>query len=182
MLDDPDYLFSEWKIVWNGTCATLRTAVDLFRKDSRLCLSEPIRSEIRAEWHLIKEHANEHPIFWEFLRKERDNIAHEYAWTAYEAWLEPDGTVQSPPTLLGRLRAGSEARPKLLMKAGRFAGEDSIDLLRQSANWIQCRIFDAINRAGYDPEEKRGMYDFRRMPEAKVENLGILASYAARNA
>ncbi len=182
LLAEASYLLSEWKIVWNGTCTTLRTSIDLFQRDARFCLSEGIKEEIKAEWKLIKDNAQAHPIYWEFLKKERDSIVHEYAWTAYEAWLEPDGTVQSPPTILGRILAGSEARPKLLMNSGQYAGQDSIELLHQAADWVEARIFNAIERAGFDPQEKRGIYDFREMPSVNVEQLGLLARYASRNA
>ena len=178
MLANSDYLFSEWKIIWTGTCSTLRTAIDLFQRDARMCLSDSIGSEIKNEWNSIKQNADEHPIFWEFLRKERNNIAHEYAWTAYEAWLEPDGTVQSPPTILGRLMSESEARPKIMMKAGRYEGADSVELLHEAADWVQNRIFGAVERAGYNPDEKRGIYDFRKMPDKHSQAVGLLAAYA----
>lgn len=181
LLEDSDYLTSEWKVLWVGTCATLRTSIDLFRRDSRLCLSTEIGDEIKVEWDLIKAHRKEHAIYWDFLKKERDNIVHEYSWTAYEAWLEPDGTVQTPPSILGRLVAGSEARPKLLMNSGEYEGRDSLDLLKESATWVQNRIFSAIDRAGFDPEEKRGAYDFRPLSKTNVPNIGILAAYLNQN-
>jgi hypothetical protein len=33
------FLLSEWKVIWIGTCAVLRTAIDLFRVDMKSCLA-----------------------------------------------------------------------------------------------------------------------------------------------
>ena len=181
MLKDTTYIYSEWKIVWIGTCATLRTSIDLFKIDSRSCLSNEVKAELKSEWDRIKDDAKSHPIYWEFLKRERDSIIHEYAWTAYKAWLEPDGTVQSPPTILGRLLVESEAKPVLLMSHGRYAGQNSLSLLIEAADWAEERIFSAIRRAGFDPDEKRGLYDFRKMPDADVAPIGLLATYTMRN-
>lgn len=181
MLNESTYLYSEWKIVWIGVCTTLRTSIDLFQVDARSCLSEALRTEFKAEWDHVKSHAEDHAIYWDFLKKERDAIVHEYAWTAYEAWLEPDGTVQAPPTILGRLLVESEARPVLLMRSGSYAGQNSLSLLSEAADWAEERIYSAVRRAGFDPEEKRGLYDFREMPKAEVAPIGILAKYATSN-
>ena len=180
LLDNSQFLLSEWKIVWLGTCATLRSSIDLFRVDARSCISCEIRDEIKAEWNSIKENEGHHQIFWEFLRKERDNVIHEYHWTAYEAWMSPDGTVQSPPTILGRLLAPSDAKPVLLMRNGIYEGQDSLALLEQAADWAEGRIFSAIRRAGLDPEEKRSAWGFKKAPTSDLEIAGLLGRYVAR--
>ncbi|OYX66429.1 MAG: hypothetical protein B7Y88_05555 [Sphingomonadales bacterium 32-64-17] len=180
LLEDEDFLISEWKVVWIGTCATLRSAVELFRVDAQSCLSQNIRNELKAEWEGIKERAELHPIYWEFLKKERDNIIHEYKWSAYEAWLSPDGAIQSPPTLLGRLVASSDVSPSLLMKGGEYEGFDSVALLAQASEWIEERIFSSIRRAGFDPEEKRGVSNFEPISRHQSDQLplmGLLAKY-----
>jgi len=152
------FLF-DWKVSWIGTCTVLRTAVDLFRADAKSCLASSIRDEITAEWDAIKAQREQHGIFWEFLRQERNNIIHEYQWRAYEAWIKPDGTVRAQPlTLLGSL--DDDARPLLLMRDGPFKGRNSLDLLKEGADWVEARIFAAIRRAGLDPDEKRNLVNF----------------------
>ncbi|MXO71575.1 hypothetical protein [Alteraurantiacibacter buctensis] len=176
LLTQPNFLLSEWKIVWIGTCTTLRSAIDLFRVDSRSCLDSRIRDEINVEWKLIKADPSKHQIYWEFLKKERDNIIHEYKWSAYEAWLSPDGEVQAPPSILGGLLGRGDGSPIILMRNGFYKGQDSCNLLEQAADWVQDRIFAAIGRAGYDPDEKRGASNFERMPETNLKIIGPLAA------
>lgn len=179
LLANPRYLLSEWKVVWIGACATLRSSIDLFQVDAKSCLSPLIRSEIKAEWKCIKDDKEDHKIYWDFLKRERDNVIHEYNWSAYEAWMEPDGAIQSTPTILGRLLAPSDAKPVLLMRHGIYEGHDSLLLLREAADWAEARIFSAIQRAGFDPEEKRGAWDFRKLPDSNLEVASILGRYVS---
>ncbi len=159
MLEHESAMLSDWKVVWIGICTILRTSIDLFRVDSNICIDKNIRLELKNEWSLIKEVKEDHSIFWDFLRHERDAIIHEYDWRAYEAWLKPDGSIQQcSSSLLGLRDAAS--RSVLLMKSGKFKGQDSLELLRQSADWVEERIFSAIRRAGFDPEERRSLSGF----------------------
>ncbi|MEM1133141.1 MAG: hypothetical protein AAGH53_09400 [Pseudomonadota bacterium] len=175
ILEDNKLVLSRWKVVWSGTCATLRTAVELFRVDSRSCLNEAIRHELCSEWDQIKKNDQDHKIYWHFLRAERNNIMHEYKWTAYEVWMKPDGTVQSPPSILALALGHDNATISLPMRSGPFEGQDSLELLKEAADWVEARIFAAITRAGYDPDEKRGVFDFREMPSTPISEAGILA-------
>lgn len=164
LLGSATFLFSEWKIIWIGTCSILRTAIDLFQVDAKSCLPTGIKHEIGAEWKAIKDQKDEHTIFWEFLRQERDNVIHEYKWQAYETWMKPDGTLRASRLSLLTLNDDG-ARPMLLMKDGSFKGRNSLELLKEGADWVEARIFGAIQRAGFDPEEKRGLVHFQ--PQAK---------------
>lgn len=158
-----DLLFSDWKISWVGTCTILRTSIDLFRVDAKSCINRKIRASLKDEWSVIRENKEDHQIFWKFLRKERDSIIHEYRWTAYEVWLKEDGTHQTPPLSLLRMRP-DDAESVLLMSSGYYKGHNSLDLLRESAAWVEERIFSAIDRAGFDPEEERNLWNFRVKP------------------
>lgn len=158
------FFLSDWKVIWIGTCTILRTAIDLFRVDGKSCLAPRIKEEINAEWKSIDHHKSDHPIFWEFLRAERNNILHEYQWQAYEAWMKPDGTFRAPQFSLMILEDDG-ARPMLLMRDGHFKGQNSLELLKEGANWVEDRIFDAIRRAGFDPEENRGLVHFEARPK-----------------
>jgi hypothetical protein len=168
-------LLSDWKVSWAGTCTILRASIDLFKIDRRSCISPSIRREIGAEWNVINDNRDEHAIFWDFLREERNNIIHGYNWRAYETWMKPDGTFLEPPQVLVVSKDYDGARPFLKMKAGRFKGRNSLDLLRESADWIEQRIFSAIHRAGFDPEEMRSLGNFSPLPKSRGSLLGGMA-------
>ncbi|MEI5679800.1 MULTISPECIES: hypothetical protein [unclassified Mesorhizobium] len=169
-LEAATFLLSEWKVIWIGTCAVLRTAIELFRVDAKSCLAPPIREEIAVEWKAIKDQKEEHAIFWDFLRQERDNVMHEYQWRAYETWMKPDGTFRS--ARLSLLMVDDDgARPVLLMKGGTFEGRNSLELLKEGADWVEARIFGAIRRAGLEPDEVRGVVHFQPRPKLKPGSL-----------
>jgi hypothetical protein len=169
-LEKASFLLSEWKVIWIGTCALLRSSIDLFRVDMKSCIAAEIRREIAIEWKSIKDYAEEHAIFWEFLRKERDNVVHEYNWRAYEAWIKPDGTFRAPQQSLLKIDDDG-ARPALLMRGGHFSGRNSLDLLKEGADWVEHRIFDTIRRAGFDPDEQLGLVNFQPRPILRASLL-----------
>lgn len=112
-----------------------KSSIDLFRIDGESCLASRIREEIQAEWHAIRTEKEKHAIFWEFLRKERDSVIHQYEWRAYETWIKPDGTFRGPKLSLLIMEDDDGARPTILMKEGVFKGRDSLELLREGAHW-----------------------------------------------
>lgn len=169
------YLF-QWKVSWAGTCAILRTAIDLFQIDGKSCISEELRAEIRNEWNDIKKDKDAHKIFWEFLRRERDNIAHEYRWQAYEAWIKPDGSFSAPRLSLLSFMEEDGSKRVLLMGAGPYAGRNSLELLHESADWVEARIYAAISRAGLRPDEDRRLSDFALRPPPGVQLMGLLSN------
>ena len=163
------FALSYWEVIWIGTCTLLRSSIDLFEKDKKSCRNRKIREEISAEWELIDENREQHKIFWEFLKKERDNMIHEYNWAVHKVWMNQDGTTRPPPTLL-------EVEPKdasavLLMHSGTYKDHNALDLLRESAEWVEARIFDAIRRAGFDPDEDRNLLNFQKRPPVEKSLL-----------
>jgi hypothetical protein len=62
----------------------------------------------------------------------------------------------------------------LIMRGGHYKNHNSLDLLKESADWIQARIFGAICRAGFDPEEYRRIGDFQKRPPTHGSLLGSL--------
>lgn len=172
-LTSSGFYVSDWKVSWVGTCALLRSAIDLFRADAKSCLVPNIKRTIIAEWHGIKKNEDQHAVFWKFLRNERDNILHQYEWRAYEAWMKRDGTLRDqPPTLLGG--TSDDACPTLLMRGGPFHGRNSIELLKESADWVEARIFNAIREAGFDPDEERDVVGFQIRPRPVKQGLRTL--------
>jgi hypothetical protein len=159
-------LVSDWKVIWIGTCTVLRTSIDLFKLDAKSCIDQSIRREIQAEWDSIRSNMKLHPIFWEFLRKERDNIIHQYEWSAYEVWIGQDGVTQPARMSLFEVKP-SDASSVLIMRHGQYKDRNSLDLLKESADWAEARIFDAIRRAGFDPNESRSLGNFQKPPPTK---------------
>lgn len=164
-LETESFPLFEWKVIWIGTCALLRTAITLFQVDAESCINQNIRAQIRTEWNSIRKNKKDHPIFWEFLRKERDNIIHQYEWAAYEAWMDRKGTVRPARMTLLSIKP-KDAEPVLAMRGGAYEGRNSLDLLKESAQWVEARIFDAIRRAGFDPDEERNLVNFQTRPPA----------------
>ncbi|TAY52165.1 hypothetical protein [Rhizobium leguminosarum] len=158
-LSSSHFLIADWKIIWTGVCATLRTSIDLFQVDARSCINQGLRDGVKAEWADIRQRRSEYPIYWEFLKKERDNIMHEYQWSAYEMWMNADGHMM-PPTLSLLSTRPDDYRSVLVMKEGHYKGHNSVDLLREAADWVDARIISAIERAGLDPNEDRNLINF----------------------
>lgn len=163
MLKSENLLTYEWKIAWIGTCTTIRSSIDLFKIDIKSCINEKIKHELKTEWVSIDKNRDDHAIFWDFLRKERDLIIHEYKWNAYVEWLDKSGNIsKTKPTILGY--DGTKYTPILIMKSGRYEGRNSLSLLEESAHWAEERILSAIVRAGFDPDEERNIVTFEPRP------------------
>ena len=160
-LNSSEFLLSDWKVVWIGTCTLLRTSIALFHVDANSCINEKIREQLRSEWKLIKANKECHPIFWKFLRKERDSIIHEYEWAAYEVWMDIDGTSRDVPISLLSIKP-EDVNSVLIMRDGWYKNCNSLDLLKKSAEWVEERICSAIRRAGFDPDEKRNLITFEK--------------------
>jgi hypothetical protein len=163
-LKENGFSLSEWKVIWVGSCSLLRTSIDLFKNaDLKTCIDSKIKKEIKTEWDLIGKNKDKHKIFWEFLQKERNNILHQYEWAAYEAWMDKEGAARPATiTLLGV--QPDEVENVLIMRGGAYNGRNSVDLLRESADWAEERIFSAIRRAGFDPDEERNAVTFKSRP------------------
>ncbi|WP_460931973.1 hypothetical protein [Shinella zoogloeoides] len=172
-VQERSFLLSEWKVIWIGTCTILRTCIDLFRVDARSCINAEIRRCISEEWHAIKRDKDQHPIFWEFLRRERDMVIHEYNWAAYEAWLKEDGSIERPTLALLAARP-EDTRTILAMRDGFYQGRNSLELLQEGADWVETRILEAIRSAGFDPDERREINSFKTLKQ-DGRSLGLLS-------
>lgn len=175
-LQQDRFLLSEWKVIWVGSCTLLRTCIDLFKADAKSCIDQGLRNAVKAEWNAIEYEKDKHPIFWEFLRRERNNIIHEYQWTAYAAWLSSDGTVEEKFNMLQFPRDDSQS--VVIMRSGYYKGRNSLELLHEGADWVEDRIVAAIKRAGLDPDEERRLFDFTKSPasDSATPPKGILTA------
>lgn len=165
-LQSVEFLWSDWKVIWIGACALLRTSIDLFKIDRRSCINKRIREEIRSEWNSIKKNEADHAIYWEFLQKERNNILHQYDWQSYEMWMDEDGNIRPPARMTLLTVRPKEAKSVLIMRSGHFKDRNSLELLQESAEWVEERIFGAIRRAGFDPDERKNLATFEKPPPA----------------
>ena len=152
---------SDWKVVWIGACALLRTSIELFKVDAESCVNQKIRKEFKNEWHSIGKNKENHAIFWEFLRKERNQIVHHYEWAAYEIWMDQDGTTRDIPMSLLTIKP-EDVDAVLIMRDGPYKNRNSLDLLKESADWVEERIVSAIRRSGFDPDEERNLKTFEK--------------------
>ena len=87
-------------------------------------------------------------------------------------WMDQDGTTRRPAriSLLGI--KPEDVNSVLVMRGGRYKDRDSLELLKESAEWVEARIYGAITRAGFDPDENRNAVNFQKRPPAEKTLLG----------
>lgn len=168
------FWLSDWKIHWIAATTLLRSSIDLFRQDAKSCLPHALRIGFQDEFDAIRADKAQHSIFWDFLRHERDAIIHHYKWQAYEAWIAEDGNEieVSRSLLVGR---PENVMSVLLMREGAFKGRNSVELLKEAEEWVEARIFSALTRGGFDPEERRNLVTFAPRPPNPPGLLTILS-------
>ena len=156
-LESDRILYSDWRVHWIAATTLFRTSIDLFQVDRKMCHSD-LAEGVRQEWAEISDHRDRHDIFWEFLRKERNNILHEYKWSAYERFLDRTGKEVLSPGIL--MIAMGDYDRELLIREGKYKGQKAIDVLERCRSWVDERLTSAIRRVGLDPDEKRNAVDF----------------------
>lgn len=164
-------MLSDWKIHWIAACALLRGAVDLFKLDGSICVNGNLAQGFRDEWAAIGASKEDHPIFWNFLRDERNSILHEYRWSAYEEYLNLDGTLAAPrPSVL--LLSSESYESSLRLRSGTYSGRQALDIIQESRDWVRDRINFAIDRSGLKPDEERNIVDFSSRPKVAPSLIG----------
>jgi hypothetical protein len=153
-LKEGEITYSAWKIEWAGICALLKTSIHLMHaKDAKSCLPEVLRTELRNAWNDLLNNKDKHPLFWEFIHRERNNIVKEYEFSAYQGIIKPDGTTRSPRGLLALMEEGE--KEALLIKNGYYKDRQALEVLDEATQWVEDYILGAIIKAGYNPEEQR---------------------------
>jgi hypothetical protein len=122
-------------------------------KDAKSCLPDTLKKELRDAWNELLLNKSGYPLFWDFIHRERNNIMKEYEFSAYEAIIKPDGTTRSPKGLLSIMEEGE--KEALLIRNGRYKDRQALDVLTDSAAWVENYILTTIKKAGYDPDETR---------------------------
>lgn len=156
-------LLSDWKIHWVAACSLLRTSIALFAYDARICVSKELAAGFSSRWKEIKANAHQHAIYWDFLHAERNNILHEYKWSAYSLHLDLDGKIANPPPSL-LLLLSDKYVSTLRIRSGRYSGRQAIDVIKEARDWVEEQILETIRSVGLDPEEERNARTFQRRP------------------
>lgn len=78
--------------------------------------------------------------------------------------MDEDGIIRPPARMTLLTVRPKEAKSVLIMRSGHFKDRNSLELLQESAEWVEERIFGAIRRAGFDPDERRNLATFEKPP------------------
>lgn len=133
-----------WRIYWAGTLTLLKTIRDVLDRVDRHESSAHSRViHDFLKYLALKKHL--HPIYWEFVCKERDNLVHEFSLSAQEA------PVTTRPFLVDSEMSYAE----LAEKYGERKiiiwgddGEDGLRLLELALKWWEehLRIIEQATR------------------------------------
>ena len=149
-MSNDDLAFSSWKVQWAGICSLLKTAVHLMKLDAKRCFSVELRGAMHAAWQDLGNRRSEHAIFWEFVNKERNNILKEYEFSAYEGFINEDGSIDWTTSILSMV----DKDRGLFIRGGPYGGRRALEVASEAADWLEHYIVSAIVAAGYDPDEK----------------------------
>ena len=171
---------SDWRIEYIGVCALLRASVHLISVDAKACHNKDICYELKNEWQLIRENADQHDIYWYFINKERNSILKDYHWSSYVEYLDENKLpLTGNSTLLGSLILNVKSSD-LKIRGGPFDGQKTIEVLDDAADWLEKRITTAVGRAGFNLKERIHFQSWSRMPvKEKTNSLFSLAEPTA---
>ncbi len=127
--------FQNWRIYWVGTLTLLKTIRDVLERVDK----NQSKSHSKAIHDFLKEIATKkklHPIYWDFICDERDNLVHEFSLSAKE----------HPVTSYTMLDRGLTYQ-QLVSKYGERKmiiwgeeGEDGLRLLEIALNWWEMHL------------------------------------------
>lgn len=124
----------EWRIRWVSLVSLLRTVGYVLKNvDSKR--SDKEKSVIVQKWGVLNDDKASYPIFWEFIDKERHNIAHEYEVNAGQGI-----TIQF----------GGPTTRHYSINAGAFQGQDQISVAREAIDFWESylnEIDEAVKNA-----------------------------------
>ena len=134
----------DWRLLWVATMTLLRTVGFVLTQDGergRRELKEAIKF-VCAQRGNKNEFPIEHKIFWEFFCHERNNIVHEYRFSAGQ------GVTVFP----GSNRPNE---PSYIMHSSTYNGCDQRDLVKEAIKWWENQIEKIESRATASILEKR---------------------------
>jgi hypothetical protein len=130
--------------------------------DSKRCYSDKLRSALLEGYQRLAREKAKYPLFWDFIDRERNNILKEYAFSAYAAVFNDDGTEVKTPTILGSIGKKHELR----LRGGKYDGRLASDVVAEASQWLENYIRQIIAEGGYDPDEDVAWNAFLRPPAA----------------
>lgn len=154
----------DWRVRWAGLCSLLNSSVYLMRhKDAKGCFPDSVKLALIEKWNEIGANREAHPVYWEFIRKERNNILKEYEFAAYEAILDPDGNPRPKPILYMLSQGEMEA---LVIRGGRYHGQLALNVASEGVQWIQSTVNTCLRNAGFEPDKEIAASEFVRLRDA----------------
>jgi hypothetical protein len=174
-LAEREVSYGGWKVQWAGICATMKSSIHLMTIDAKRCFSPDLREALTSQYHRLRREKSDFPVFWQFIDRERHNILKEYEFSAYERWLNEDGTAIPSPSLMSIVNSKRELRIKGGINDGRLA----LDVARDAAHWIERYLAETIRLGGFEPDDEIEWRNF--LWERRQYGAG-LASFAAEEA
>jgi len=135
-----------WRLAWCSALTLLRAVGHVLEYEMRSPDAVPeMREAWRAWWKRVGDAKADHPIFWDFIRNDRNALLKEYRFTA-EQGIIIQGALNTVP--LGSVPLnGNVAEPTYLMKDGPFAGCDQRDLVQKAIAWWDRQLEEIALRA-----------------------------------
>ncbi|MEE9314066.1 MAG: hypothetical protein V3V02_05390 [Rhizobiaceae bacterium] len=129
----------EIRITWYATIAMLRTSFEVLKKvDAKR--SELIDKTVSDQWHRVKEQKEDNSIFWEFIKRERELLVHQYEMSA-DLEFAPLALVEDAAAELVYDDDGElYLQDFFTICDGYFIGHDGRDLSREGYNWVDQRV------------------------------------------
>ncbi len=129
----------KWRITWAAAMALVRAVGNVLQGvDSENKIIKEISDGLFKEW---KSDEAKHLIFWEFIKKDRDNLLKEYRENVHP--LEKVAVVVQ--SVLQPIKGGAPALHNAVFEIdeniyrpvmeGPWAGDDARDVLQEALNW-----------------------------------------------
>lgn len=133
-----------WRVHWVAAIALVRTVGDVLYKVDYI--SGDAASVSNEQFDLWKKKREEHKIYWDFIRSERNNVLHEYRTAAY-----PDEKIPiAVEFTLGRVEDGEIRHERQVieleentyrpMLEGPWEGNDARDVLQEAIDWWEEQL------------------------------------------
>jgi hypothetical protein len=127
--------FQNWRIYWAGTLTLLKTIRDVLDRVDR----KQSTSHSKAIHDFLKEIATKkrlHPIYWDFICDERDNLVHEFALSAKE--YPVTRSTMSDRGLTYQQLVSKYGERKMIVWGEE--AEDGLRLLETALNWWEMNL------------------------------------------
>jgi hypothetical protein len=142
----------DWVILWAGTLSLLRTVGDALEKvDAK---TNPRLSAAQADWWK-RTQASRPPIFFEFIRRDRNLLLHEAKLNAGQSAMVTLPGAEATASVAGQSPPAPRPPQPLVpaiysyhINSGVFAGRDPRELIEEGIAWWELQIADVEGDAG----------------------------------